>query len=42
MGNQLSVVDSMVYALGEIQRITDVGRLGQESAKRWSCYGGSH
>jgi|CXWL01.1.fsa_nt_gi hypothetical protein len=42
MGNQLSVVDNMVYTLGEIQRIIDDGRLVQEIAKRWNCYGGSH
>lgn len=42
MGNQPSVVDSMAYKLGEIQRITDAGRPGQETAKRWNGYGGSH
>ena len=43
MGNQSSVVDSMVYTLGEIQRITDAGRRpGQETAKRWNGYGDSH
>lgn len=41
MGNQPSVVNSMVYTLDEIQRIIDADCLGQEIAKRWNCYGGS-